>query len=139
MINSKTNENCPCGSGLSMKACCLPFILGQEKPKAALQLMRSRYTAYTLEQYGYVYDTWHPDYRPSMKQLTSDKNPPNWVQLKIIESQMGQQNDNYGEVEFEAHFEQDGERHTMKERSEFVKTNGQWLYTIGVNRHNVRR
>ncbi len=137
MQNGKDNGLCPCGSGIAPNKCCLPFISGKKSPKTAEELMRSRYTAYSLQQFVYVFETWHPDYRPSLKELSSDHNPPNWVRLNVLDAQMGKASDNYGDVEFEAYFMQNGIKHTMKERSEFIKENGRWLYTKGINRFHA--
>ena len=55
--------DCPCGSGKTYDECCEPFIRGKAFPETAEQLMRSRYSAYTLQEIPYITDTLHPDHR----------------------------------------------------------------------------
>src|SRR5262249_12642121 len=49
--------NCPCQSGQNLDQCCGPFIAGEAFPETAEQLMRSRYTAYTQANLGYIKKT----------------------------------------------------------------------------------
>ena len=53
------DKPCPCHSGKTYTKCCQPFHEG-ERPKNALQLMRSRYAAYSLNIPDYIIDTTHP-------------------------------------------------------------------------------
>lgn len=128
-----TPNVCACGSGSGFKACCQPFLTGLAKPATAEQLMRSRYTAYTLADGEYLSRTQHPDYR-------SDDNPEKigkharqtvWKRLQVIATHQGGPNDNYGEVEFKAWYEQAGQLVALHERSRFVRIDDQWLYTNG--------
>ncbi len=41
--------NCACGSKRDYITCCGAFITGKKHPKTALELMKSRYTAYAHE------------------------------------------------------------------------------------------
>ncbi|NDE82074.1 MAG: zinc chelation protein SecC, partial [Chlamydiia bacterium] len=60
-MRNKNNQEitCPCGTGNSYKLCCEPFHQGQ-LPDSALQLMRSRYSAYALCLPAYIISTTHP-------------------------------------------------------------------------------
>ena len=49
-------ENCPCGSGLYV-TCCQPLHLKQQFAQNAEQLMRSRYSAFALQQIDYILET----------------------------------------------------------------------------------
>lgn len=135
-MSKNTETACPCGSGKENAECCLPYIQGVTYPDTAEKLMRSRYTAFALLDYSYIFKTWHSDHRPSMSELKSDRNPPKWVKLNITDVQKGAPDDNYGEVEFEAYFEQSEDKHILYERSEFLKENNKWVYTIGVNKNH---
>ena len=53
-------ETCPCGSGGTYEACCGRFVEGRALPETAEELMRARYTAYTLGRGDYLRTTWHP-------------------------------------------------------------------------------
>ena len=50
---------CPCCSGQSYQDCCCIYHQGKE-PKNALDLMRSRYSAYALNNVEYIVRTTHP-------------------------------------------------------------------------------
>ncbi len=120
-------ENCPCGSGNSLETCCLPVI----RERAALtaeQLMRSRYTAYVIQDDEYLKDTWAPEHRPA--QLQFDQNQK-WLGLKIKNTAAGGQNDETGMVEFVARYKIDGRGHRLHEISQFRRENGNWIYVSG--------
>ena len=94
-------------------------------PENALQLMRSRFTAFALGEPEYLRQTWHEDFRPA--DLTLDPRI-RWIGLAILaESQQGDS----ATVEFEARLLLDGTVDAMRERSDFVRRQGQWLYTRG--------
>lgn len=117
--------NCPCHSGQSFDRCCGRFISHREPPENVVQLMRSRYCAYVLDNREYLSETWHPDFRPA--DLAS--NPRiHWIGLEIIarDEQALQ-----ATVEFEARLLFEGRVEAMRELSSFVRDNGQWLYTDG--------
>ncbi|MDH3631421.1 MAG: YchJ family metal-binding protein [Gammaproteobacteria bacterium] len=117
--------NCPCHSGQLFDQCCGRFISHRELPENALQLMRSRYCAYVLDDAEYLSETWHPDFRPS--QLTGDSGI-RWIGLTIIDS--AEQN-MQAMVEFEARMVVDGQVQAMHEKSNFVVMQGKWFYTNG--------
>ena len=87
--------------------------------------MRSRYSAYVLEDRDYLLTTWHADFRPSQLRFDSGIH---WIELEIISDQ---QQGAKAVVEFEARLLADGEVVSMHERSDFVSHQGQWLYTRG--------
>lgn len=49
-------QDCPCGQGLYAE-CCQPLHVGQQCAKHAEQLMRSRYSAFALQQIDYLLST----------------------------------------------------------------------------------
>ena len=54
------NDLCPCGSGTKYKKCCRVFHNGV--PALTTEdLMRSRYSAYALNNLDYIMATTHPD------------------------------------------------------------------------------
>jgi SEC-C motif-containing protein len=56
--------DCPCGSGLRLKACCARFFDGAIEPPDAETLMRSRYSAFALGEVEHLWrtlDVTHPD------------------------------------------------------------------------------
>ena len=94
-------------------------------PENALQLMRSRYSAYVLLDRDYLEYSWHIDYRPRDLVL---QEKISWVGLQIIghESQGDQ-----AIVEFEACLLSSGKVDAIHEYSRFVRQQGRWLYTDG--------
>lgn len=87
--------------------------------------MRSRYSAYVLNQVDYLQQTWHPDYRPSTLKLDP---AVQWTGLTVMD--FSGQGDR-AEVEFEARFIVDGRVEGLHERSDFVLEQGRWYYTRG--------
>src|SRR5262245_12717464 len=53
--------DCPCRSGKPYNNCCRPYHTGTVAPNALL-LMRSRYTAYALDNVSYLIATSHPEF-----------------------------------------------------------------------------
>lgn len=120
---------CPCTSGDTFGRCCEPFLSSASKPPTALHLMRSRYTAFTLEHADYLLQTWHPARRPP----TLEFNPAQrWLGLKIKDQQAGQAEDSTGIVEFVARYKIDGKGFRLHERSRFSRESGHWLYVDGI-------
>jgi SEC-C motif-containing protein len=118
---------CPCG-GTSYQSCCEPFHLGLAAPTPE-KLMRSRYSAYALENEPYLLETWHPDTKPE-EQLFQESPAPKWVDLKIKHSSI-HDDQTSGEVEFVATFKINGKAHRIHEVSQFVLEDGKWLYVDG--------
>ncbi|MCO8270564.1 YchJ family metal-binding protein [Actinoplanes sp. TRM 88003] len=115
---------CPCGRGLPYAECCEPAHLGQP-PATAEALMRSRYTAFALDDDAYVLKSWHPKTRPARIEPDSKLR---WTGLDIIGTSGGGLFDAEGIVEFRAHYKDHGKPGDMVERSRFVRSDGQWAY-----------
>ena len=118
---------CPCGSGQTYAACCGP-IIARERPAAdAEQLMRSRFTAFALENYEHVHRTHLPTFRkPYVPEPVGDS--VQWTRLQIHQHTPGPQPD-HATVEFTAWFsngEREGAHH---EKAEFKRIDGEWIYT----------
>jgi SEC-C motif-containing protein len=94
-------------------------------PEHALQLMRSRFSAYVLNNLGYINETWHPRFRPVELQLDDTIK---WLKLDIISSN---ETADQAEVEFEATLLESGRVDAIHEKSQFVQERGRWLYTSG--------
>ena len=120
--------SCPCGSDNDYAHCCSHYIDTDELPKHPEQLMRSRYTAYVLNNTEYLKKTWHELTRPNQLQLDSDAN---WLSLTIIDHQNNPQDDNEGWVEFVARYKNNAGVQSLHERSRFLRENNQWFYIDG--------
>lgn len=127
---------CPCGAEELFGRCCLPLHLGERHAETAEELMRSRYSAYAVDNLDYVWQTWHPKTRPA--ELT--ETGLTWTGLEIVDTVDGRPGDESGEVEFRAHYRQ-GRRSgrsapdvaggTLHERSRFAVRARRWFYVDG--------
>ncbi len=116
---------CPCDTGLTYALCCGPLHSGGEAA-TAVALMRSRYSAFVLQDAAHLLRTWHPSTRPARLALDPDVR---WTGLEVLASSAGGLLDATGEVAFRAHHGA-GSQH---ERSRFAKVGGAWRYEDGVS------
>jgi len=126
---------CVCDSGIGAQNCCLPYIELTATAPSAQALMRSRYTAYTLDNKDYLLRTWHPDTRPEQLQLDP---AVRWLGLKLKRASAGQPGDHEGTVEFIARFKIGSRADRIHEISRFVFEDGGWLYVDGEVKHQPR-
>ncbi len=91
--------------------------------------MRARYSAYTLADRPFLLASWHPDTRPATLEFSPDQQ---WHGLEIVDTERGGPLDTEGWVEFRARFRRGGEHYELRERSRFLRVDGQWLYLDGV-------
>ena len=129
---SETNP-CPCGSGAPLSSCCKPVIDGTAKALTAEALMRSRYTAYTLQEINYLASTLDAnELRDFDKDGTAKwARDSAWMGLEIVQTSAGAADDKDGVVEFKARYKRDGVLHEHHEVSQFQKVDGTWLYCGG--------
>jgi SEC-C motif-containing protein len=127
------NTLCPCGSNNPIDICCLPIIKELKEAETAEQLMRSRYTAFTLTEVDYLMKSHHPKTRniKQKKKLKKWAQSVSWVGLSILSKDKGNINDVTGTVEFRAVFVKSGKPELIHERSAFVKENNKWFYVDG--------
>ena len=118
---------CPCGSGKKYKKCCEPFHKGKKKPKNALLLMKSRYSAYAMNKTKYIIKTTHKNnfewdnlnWENEVKLFCQSE----FKQLEILEFIDGK---NEAFVEFKAYIDDI----IIQEKSRFLKDRI-WLYESG--------
>jgi SEC-C motif-containing protein len=126
---SPSNPSCPCGSSRSYSECCGRWHDGPQALQAptAEALMRSRYSAFVLDNLPYLLATWHPRTRPA----SLDPNPPGlkWLGLQIKAA--ANQDAEHATVEFVARSRLDGRASRIHETSRFLRENGQWFYLDG--------
>jgi SEC-C motif-containing protein len=113
--------NCPCDSGKPFENCCEPFLSGQAQPETAEQLMRSRYTAYTKQDIGYLKRTLVKESQRDFDEKASKEwaAKSEWHGLKVLNTQKGSASDKTGIVEFVATYKQDGSTFEHHEVSKF--------------------
>lgn len=113
--------DCPCCSGIKYEQCCCPWHESGAAP-TALALMRSRYTAYALENVDYIIATTHPqpieEYKKEIEQFCKGTLFKKLEILEVSESV----------VTFRATLSQGGKDFFLTERSLFEKMNGRWYY-----------
>lgn len=92
--------------------------------------MRSRYSAYALQNAAYLMATWDRLKRPAAIDFSGENIV--WVRLEITDTKKGGVKDNKGKVAFKAYYVQDGQEQVMVEISRFSKNNGLWFYLDGL-------
>ena len=90
--------------------------------------MRSRYSAYAVGDFDYVWRTWHPRTRPK---AVTPNDELTWIGLEIVDTVDGQPGDQNGEVEFRARYRQGERSGTLHERSLFAVRASRWFYVDG--------
>ena len=132
------DDPCPCGREtnhgsvprrpLTFGACCgryLPHWLEYPAPDAE-SLMRSRYSAFVLQQADYLRATWHASTRPNTLDFET---AARWLGLEVRRHQVT--GPDSAEVEFVARYRLGGKATRLHEKSRFVREDGRWLYVDG--------
>jgi len=130
MNEKKKNGLCPCGTELQFAECCGPFLEGRQMAPTAEALMRSRYTAFAVQDVPYLLRSWHRSTRPADLDL-NDQTGFAWHGIEVLETENGEAGEEAGVVEFIANFSGNGQDHRLHERAKFVCEEGQWLYVDG--------
>ena len=125
---------CPCGRlddrrrPLAFARCCGAWLadFAQQPAPDAEALMRSRYTAFVLEDGAYLLATWHPSQRPAEIAFEPGTR---WLGLEVRAHR--QLDPQHAEVEFVARSRHAGCAHRLHERSRFVCEDGRWFYVDG--------
>ncbi len=134
MPSAEETNPCPCGSGLSYPECCQRFHQG-EFPENALQLMRSRYTAYVLNKADYIIQTTHPaspQYKVNKliwkKQISQFSKNSVFNKLHTLDFK---EHGTLATVTFTADIHREDRDATFTEKSYFEKRGKRWLYRGG--------
>jgi len=92
--------------------------------------MRSRFTAHVANDTRYLHRTYASTAsRPFVEE--PDAEPIRWTRLVVHSHEPGRTPD-LAFVEFSAFFADEAGEHAIQERSEFLRDDGQWLYTRAV-------
>ena len=121
---------CLCDSDKPFEKCCARYLNGSEIAKTPKQLMRSRYTAYVLGNYGeYLISTWLPETTQGLTAEALSEKTLDWVKLEIVNSS---QKGDEGTVEFKAYYkDKSGLEKVHHERSTFKRIDRKWYYEKG--------
>lgn len=120
---------CPCGRPATYGACCGRFHRGPQTAPTAELLMRSRYSAFVVDDVEYLLATWHSRTRPETLTLDPDRR---WTGLDVLATTGGGPDDTRGSVSFVAHYQHDGTTWEQRENSSFRRQEGRWVYVAEV-------
>lgn len=119
---------CPCSPDKLYINCCGRYLDNGEVATTAEVLMRSRYTAYTLNRENYLLATWHHSTRPILLGLAN--RPRNqWLGLAV--KRYEQSAPDHAVVEFVARYKANGCAYRLHEISRFLCEKGLWFYVDG--------
>ncbi|MEU6412030.1 YchJ family metal-binding protein [Microbispora sp. NPDC046933] len=124
----RAGEPCPCGLPGAYGECCGRFHAGQAAPTAEA-LMRSRFSAFAVEDEAYLLRTWHPSTRPARVEFEQGMR---WTGLRIEAVTGGSPIHTDGTVTFLARYAYRGQPGEMREQSRFVRHEGAWVYLDAV-------
>src|SRR3546814_18469351 len=97
--------------------------------------MRSRFTAFALQDEAHLLRSWHPSTRPATVQLVSGQR---WTGLEVLATIGGEMLDKEGDVEFRATYARRGRPGTLHELNRFVRHEVLWAY-LGAVEADLRR
>ncbi len=128
------NIPCPCASGRKYKKCCRPLHRGQAAPSPTA-LMRSRFTAYSLDLAEYIVATTHPD-GPQWEHdrdawLASIRRFSATTEFSDLQVLASASSGDRGTVLFQCVLIQGGAQRVFSEESVFVRSGGRWTYHSG--------
>jgi|TARA_B100000795_G_C22805885_1_gene444851 SEC-C motif-containing protein len=129
MIINKSNI-CPCGKYRAYKACCGKIHIHITEAVSAEDLMRSRYSAFTMGMGIYLNESHCISTRNELEINNIEKwaKSVKWIRLEILNSTLGTLNDLEGTVEFKAYFKEGLINKVIHENSKFIKTDNIWFY-----------
>lgn len=125
---------CPCGSQTSYFECCGLYIEKHQQPETPEQLMRSRYSAYSVAKIDYITKTMkgtpliHFNAESALKWSTH----ATWLGLEVIKT--SKESPDKGFVEFIASFIEKSHLKKIHEISEFHRIDKVWFYVDGINK-----
>ena len=95
--------------------------------------MRSRYTAFAEQNWDHIKRTYAREVRDRFDRSLAESPPGKveWIGLEILGTSEGGEHDDTGVVEFAARFRADGAVRVHKEKSNFRRENGEWVYVDG--------
>ena len=135
LIRMKNNKKdpCPCCSGASYGDCCQKYHSGNETPQTCEQLMRSRYSAFSLIIPEYINQTVHPIQLKTQADYATkqEMSQTKWTKLEILSTAFGQPGDEVGRVEFKAYYQNGKEEPYHHELSRFKLSEDKWVYFDG--------
>jgi len=120
-----TNITCYCGSERLFSHCCQPLITYNKEAQTPEQLMRSRFSAYVMNNSQYIYDTYAKSSQASqsVKEINHWSEGSVWIALQIhfINNNDVTITDSPEQfVEFSAFYISDNTLFELRENSRFI-------------------
>ncbi|MDR1760290.1 MAG: YchJ family protein [Fibrobacter sp.] len=127
-----SEKNCPCLSGKLYSECCEPIIKKQILAPTPEALMRSRYTAYAMQEISWLKDSLEKSQRKDFDEKSVEDWSKNseWMGIEIKQTKTEEEK-NIGWVEFIARFKQGNVTRNHHELAEFHRINGEWFFYDG--------
>lgn len=124
---------CYCDSQKPFNECCEPILNKSQKPKAAIDLLRARYSAFVVGNIDFVKETTHPDKLDDFdeKEVSDWSKNSDWQGLKIHKIDEGKPAKNQTLIEFEAFYKNENNEFNHHERAAFQKEKDQWYFVDG--------
>jgi SEC-C motif domain protein len=124
-----SSTTCPCGSEQLLTLCCGLYHAGTPAPSAEA-LMRSRYSAYALGLIDYLVRSTLPAQQAGIDHdaIRAWSLGSTWLGLEVEQAQLIEGKPQHAYVTFTAHWRDAGGAHSHRERSAFVRNNGQWYF-----------
>lgn len=135
MLSTNTAKlSCPCGSSLPYSSCCEAIHNQPKLAATAEQLMRSRYSAFTLGNTDYLLRTHHPSKRSDNEKVELEESMAHcqWTGLTVLACHQGLAGDCSGRVEFIANYLDNQQPQSLHEISQFCYEDEQWFYLDGI-------
>lgn len=131
---------CPCGSGELLTVCCGLYHTGTPAPNAEA-LMRSRYSAYTLGLIDYLVRSTLPAQQGGLdlNAIQAWSQGSTWLGLEVEPAQTVEGDPAHATVTFTAHWRDDSGEHSHRERSAFVRNEGNWYFIDPTVELNIGR
>lgn len=130
---------CPCGSTKTYEQCCGLYLDKNQVPESPEQLMRSRYTAYSLANIHYIRQTMRGKALLGFNELEAKESASKvtWLGLKVIQSYL--ETPDKGFVEFSASFLDRNQLKNIHELSEFHRIDTMWFYVDGTHQLSTKK
>jgi len=124
-----SNTICPCGSGQLLTLCCGRYHAGNPAPSAEA-LMRSRYSAYVLGLIDYLVHSTLPAQQAGLDHdaIRAWSLGSTWRGLEVEGAQLVEGEPQHAYVTFTARWRDASGEHSHRERSAFVRNNGNWYF-----------
>lgn len=119
---------CPCGSNSHYENCCFLIINGSKKADSPKQLMRSRYSAYAMNNAQYIFNTYAKTTRieQSIAEIKSSASSCQWIKLNVQHCSDWNNSEQLVNpplptVEFDAYYLTGNKVYQLSEKSRFIK------------------